>query len=148
MIHLFYNYLLVKKKKTSLARDDKKIASLTYYWNSEDATVKLAEENSDKIEVKIPIKKGENELILIAEDEAGNKETVTKKFKGATKPKIEVTQENDELIIKIKDEVKIKKIELTINGNLLSTDPNNEGKEVGEQEVEFTQKLEPGENKI
>ena len=132
-----------------VAKDDKQLVSLTYYWNSEDKTVIDATEDSPKqIEERIPIKKGQNTLTLIALDASGNEEVVTQEFKGAKKPTIEVDEQGDTLLIKVKDEENIQKVELTLNGEFFSTDSENTGNPLNLQEAEINQKLVAGENII
>ena len=101
-----------------------------------------------QIEEKISILKGENKLTIVAVDSSGNEATKEQTFKGVKKPTIQVTQENDELIIKVKDEENIKKIDITLNGQFYSTDPENTGASLNMQEVELRQKLQQGENTI
>ena len=132
-----------------VAKDDRKLVSLTYYWNNEDKTVIQATEESPKqIEERIPIIKGKNTLTLIAVDASGNEETVQQEFKGAKKPTIELEQQDANVIIKIKDEENIKKVELTVNGEFFSTDDKNTGEALNMQEAEITQPLVEGDNNI
>lgn len=132
-----------------VAKDETQLSYIMYRWNDEDNTVLEAREDSKKqIEEKISILKGENKLTIIAVDVAGNETTKEQVFKGAKKPTIETSQENDELIIKISDEENIQKIELTVNGELFSTDHENKGTSLDIKEVELKQKLVSGQNTI
>ena len=79
---------------------------------------------------------------------AGNETIKQQTFRGVKKPKIETTQENDELVIKITDEENIKKIELNVNGEIFSTDPDETGVSINMKEVELRQKLVSGQNTI
>lgn len=142
--------LVVEGSKVKIVvKDETKLAYIMYRWNEEDNTVVEPREDSSKqIEEKISILKGENTLTIIAVDDAGNETTKKQIFKGAKKPTIEATQENDELIIKIKDEENIQKIEINLNGETFSTDPDNSGTSLDMKEAELRQKLQSGENTI
>lgn len=132
-----------------VAKDETKLNYIKYNWNDEDETTVEAREDSPKqIEEKISILKGENKLTIVAVDDAGNETVKEQIFKGAKKPTIEVTQSNDEMLIKVKDEENIQKIEITLNGQLYSTDFENTGEPLNMQEAELSQKLQPGENNI
>lgn len=142
--------LVVEGSKVKIvAKDETKLHYIMYCWNEEDNTVVEArEESPKKVEEKISILKGENKLTIIAVDSAGNETTKEQMFKGAKKPTIEVVQENDELVIKVKDEESIKKIDITLNGEYFSTDPENTGTSLNMAEVELRQKLKAGANTI
>lgn len=142
--------LVVEGSKVKIvAKDETKLHYIMYRWNEEDNTVVEArEESPKKVEEKISILKGENKLTIIAVDSAGNETTKEQMFKGAKKPTIEVVQENDELVIKVKDEESIKKIDITLNGEYFSTDPENTGASLNMAEVELRQKLKAGANTI
>ena len=142
--------LVVEGSKVKIVvKDETKLHYIMYRWNDEDNTIVEAREDSPKqIEEKISILKGENKLTIIGVDEAGNEKTKEQMFKGAKKPTIEANQENDELVIKVKDEESIKKIDITLNGQYFSTDPENTGTSLNMKEVELRQKLQPGANII
>lgn len=142
--------LVVEGSKVKIVvKDERELSYIMYRWNDEDNTVVEPREDSKKqIEEKISILKGENKLTIVAVDSSGNEATKEQTFKGVKKPTIQVTQENDELIIKVKDEENIKKIDITLNGQFYSTDPENAGASLNMQEVELRQKLQQGENTI
>lgn len=142
-------FVVEGSKVKIIVKDDTELSYIMYRWNDEDNTVVEPREDSKKqIEEKISILKGENTLTILAVDAAGNETTKEQKFKGAKKPTIETTQENDELIIKIKDEENIQKIEINLNGEFFSTDPENTGNPLNMQEAEIRQKMRAGENTI
>ena len=122
--------LLVESSKVKIvAKDETELDYIIYYWNEEDETrVEVREESLKQIEEKIDILKGENTLTIIAVDKAGNETIEEQKFKGAKKPKIELTKNNSELIIKVTDEESIQKIEYILNEVHYSTDSENTGK--------------------
>ena len=142
--------LLVEGSKVKIvAKDETELDYIIYYWNEEDETrVDAREDSSKQIEEKIEILKGENTLTIIAVDKAGNEEIKEQTYKGAKKPKIELSRTGNELIIKVTDEEGIQKIEYTLNGTYYSTDPQNTGASLNMKEVEMKQPLIQGENKI
>lgn len=132
-----------------VAKDERKLSYIKYNWNDEDETIVEVREDSPKqIEERVSILKGENKLTIVAVDEAGNETVKEQIYKGAKKPTIEVTQTNDELLIKVSDEENIQKIEINLNGNSYSTDHENTGEPLNMKEAELNQKLEAGENNI
>ena len=142
-------FVVEGSKVKMVVKDETELSYIMYRWNEEDNTVVEPRENSKKqIEEKITILKGENTLTIVAVDAAGNEKIKQQTFRGVKKPKIETTQENDELIIKITDEENIKKIELNVNGEIFSTDPDETGVSINMKEVELRQKLVSGQNTI
>lgn len=142
--------LVVEGSKVKIvAKDETELSHIIYRWNDEDDTKVEARENSkNQIEERISILKGENTLTIIAVDSSGNETKKEQIYKGAKKPTIETNQENDELVIKLKDEENIQKIEININGQLSSTDPENTGVSLDMKEVELRQKLQAGANTV
>ena len=142
--------LLVENSKVKIvAKDETALSYMSYYWNNEDETkIEVREESPKQIEEKIEILKGENTLTIVAVDKAGNEAIKEQTFKGVKKPKIEMSREGNELVVKVKDEEGVQKIEYTLNGQFYSTDPENTGASLNMKEVEFRQPLSAGENKI
>ncbi len=142
--------LLVENAKVKIvAKDETELDYMLYYWNEEDETrVDAREDFNKQIEEKIDILKGENTLTIIAVDKAGNETTKEQIFRGVKKPEINLSRNGNELIVKVTDEEGIQKIEYTLNGQFYSTDPQNTGNALNAKEVEFTQTLAEGENKI
>lgn len=142
-------FVVEGSKVKMVIKDETELSYIMYRWNDEDNTIVEPREDSKKlIEEKISILKGENTLTISAVDKSGNETEKKQIFKGAKKPTIETVQENDELVIKITDEENVKKIELKVNGELFSTDPENSGVSINMKEVELRQKLVTGENTI
>lgn len=132
-----------------VVRDNRELAYILYRWNNEDETKVEPREDSKKlIEEKIQVLKGENTLTVKAVDAAGNESVKSEIYKGAKKPKVEITQEGNQALIRVYDEEEIQKIELTINGEFFSTDPENTGASLNMQEAEIRQTLIAGENTI
>ena len=142
--------LLVENAKVKIvAKDETQMDYIKYYWNNEDETrIDVREDSPKQIEEKVSIMKGENTLTIIAVDKNGNETTKEQTFKGAKKPTVELYREGQELIVKVKDEEGVQKIEYTINGAQYSTDPNNTGESLNLKEVEFRQPLTSGSNAI
>lgn len=142
-------FVVENSKVKMVVKDDTQLAYIMYHWNDEDDTVvEPREDSKTQIEEKITILKGENTLTILAVDAAGNEATKEQKFKGAKKPTIEITQENNEAVVKITDEENIQKIEVTLNGQFYSTDSEGTGTALNMQEVEIRQPLQSGENTI
>lgn len=132
-----------------VARDDRELRQMSYNWDEEDkTTVEPREDSLKQIEEKISILKGEHTLKITAVDAAGNETTKEQVFKGAKKPTIEIEEQNDEIVVTVKDEENIQKIEITVNGQLSSTDSEDTGTPLNMKEAKFIQKLQSGENNI
>lgn len=132
-----------------VVRDNRQLEYITYKWNNEDETrVEPREDSKKLIEEKIPVLRGENTLSVTAVDSAGNENTQSQIYKGAKKPKVDVSEDGNEILIKVSDEEEIQKIELTLNGEFFSTDSENTGASLGMQEAEIRQPLIAGENTI
>lgn len=142
--------LLVENSKVKIVvKDETGLNYMTYYWNNEDETrIDAKEESSKQIEEKISILKGENTLTIVAVDKAGNETVKEQTFKGAKKPTIELARDGKELIITVKDEEEIKKVEYTLNGQFYSTDPQNTGTSLNMKEFMIRQPLQEGSNLI
>lgn len=142
-------FLVEDGKLRIVAKDETALDYISYFWNDEDETKKeVIQEGQKVIEEKISILKGENTLTVIAVDKEGNEYIKEQTYIGAKKPTIEVSQEGDILIINMKDEQGIKKIEYTQNDFFDSTDKDNTGTSLDLKDASFKLKLEPGENKI
>lgn len=140
--------LLVEDAKVKIvAKDETALEYISYYWNEEDETKLEAREESPKqIEEKISILKGENVLTVIAVDVEGNETKVEQTYIGATKPTIEVFEEEGYIVIKVKDENEIKRIEYTYNETEYSSDKENLGTSLNMKTAYCKQDLVPGKN--
>ncbi len=131
------------------AKDETELAYLEFHWNDEDETViEPSEDSLNVIEETIDILKGENVLKITAVDKAGNKEEKEQKYKGSTKPTIQIVKEGNSVKISVTHEQNIQKIEYTINGVLYTTDPENTGASLGVSEFSYSFPLATGENEI
>ena len=99
------------------AQDETELSYITYRWNNEEEqTADSVDASKTKIEVTIPILRGENNLTVIAVDANNNTETKTQKFNAVTRPTITVSQYADKLTITVKDELGIDKVICNLNG--------------------------------
>ena len=110
----------VSDKIQIVATDNSKIAFLTYRWNDEEETrIEPDNENSKVITVTIAARRGENKLTVNAQDAEGNiADTYTRTIFAAEEPKISLSTDGNNLIIKATDEEGIKKISVTLDGVL------------------------------
>lgn len=92
----------------------KDISFVTYKWDNE-------EENREDIgglsgEIKIEVPSGEHTLTVTAVDVNNNSKEETTKVIGVTRPTIDLTKNGLDLYIHISDEIGLKEIELSLNG--------------------------------
>ena len=142
--------LTVEGQKVKITvTDETALEYMQYYWNDEDETeVDASSDDTKKIEENVDILKGENTLTVKAVDLAGNTNEVQQKYRGSKKPKIDVRQEEKNIVISVADDQGIQKIDYNLNGVFYSSDPQGTGAPLGRTEVEFKQQLDEGENKI
>ena len=111
-----------------IATDETEMSYLTYSWNNETPTrVNIDSNATDKRELRtsIEVQRGENTLDIVAVDVDGNTATRTENIKGANKPTFEVSADGTNLIINAKDDEGINKIEITVDGAVSETEPDN-----------------------
>ena len=130
-----------------MAEGKEKLAYLTYRWDEEDETEVEINDYTKEHVVEIP--KGLHKLTVIAVDTNNNTQTEEQEVKGVTRPKLEVTTDGTNFIIKAADEEGIKKVEFIINEtdkkrlNLNEVLPLEQRKE-----FEYAYPLHEGENKL
>lgn len=136
----------VKGRIVITAKDDVKMSYVTYSWNGEEenkVTGLSDDEKSLTTEIDSrSVKKGTNKLVVKAYDKAGNVETVEKEVQGANGSEIQVNQEDDNIVVKVKNDINITKIIYTFNGEEKTID------NINKNEYEFKLPLKDGENKI
>lgn len=100
------------------AIDETEISYITYRWNNEEETrIDVADESKTIIETSIPIKKGENDLTVVAVDSNNNTETKIQKCKAFTRPTIKKPRQfGNQLTITVTDEEGLDYVEYTVNG--------------------------------
>ena len=136
----------VKGKIVITATDDVKMSYVTYSWNGEEENKITGLSDDEKtLTTEIDstnVKKGTNRLIVKAYDKAGNVETVEKEVQGANGSEIKVNQENGELVVNVKNDINITKIEYNFNGEEKTID------NINQKEYTFKLQMKDGENKI
>ena len=130
---------------------DTTISYMTYRWDEEDE--KKIDINDDSINEEIDALKGLHTLTVVVVDENNNTDTRQQKINGVSKPKVEVTvdEQKEHFIIKAFDEDKIAKFSFILN-----QDDNQEYEmdveDKGFKELQYilpdTLKLQQGENTI
>lgn len=136
----------VKGRIVIIATDDVKMSYVTYSWNEEEENKITGLSDDEKtLTTEIDstnVKKGTNKLIVKAYDKAGNVETVEKEVQGANGSEIKVNQENGELVVNVKNDINITKIEYNFNGEEKTID------NINQKEYTFKLQMKDGENKI
>ncbi len=130
------------------ATDETKIDFITYRWNDEEEVkIEASEDNDKEIVTEVAIKRGTNDITIVAVDSENNTTTETKSYTGLTKPEITVTLSADgsTLIIKATHENGVKGVYYTLNDNPYEGTFEEQG---NPKEVEFTQVLEEGYNRL
>ena len=128
-----------------IATDETEMSYLTYSWNNETPTrVNIDSNSTDKKELRtsIEVQRGENTLDIVAVDVDGNTATRTENIKGANKPTFEVSADGTNLIINAKDDEGINKIEITVDGAVSETEPDNL------KELQATLPITPGDHTV
>ena len=127
--------------------DETALDYVTYRWNDEEEErIDASEDDPKKIEFEVEIKKGKNNLTIIAVDKNNNTTTKTQSYTGVTKPDVKITINSDKTGFSVDcfHEVGIKSVKLNLNGQdfdiqLQEEDPVN---------VNFEYVLSAGNNKI
>ncbi len=129
------------------AEDAAGLTGLVYTWNNDQPiTVQPSQEDNRKIEATVDIPIGQNTLNVSATNQ-NNKQTIkTIDIKGVKKPIITLLKEADGLYIKVEDELGIKEINYTLNGNRYTINSSYFGTD--NKVVEYKQQLQSGENYI
>lgn len=116
--------------------------------NDKKAIYPAKKDEPGEIKFQVTAKEGTETLQVIAVDLAGNVTKEEREIKGVARPEVKVEQTSDttKLIIKVKHNVGIAKVEYALNGQgyiktYEQNDPNNKN-------VELTQELAVGENTI
>ena len=132
-----------------VATSEEPMKYITYKWNEEEETTKYSEdEQSTSIETIIDVRSGLNTITITAEDIEGNINSVNKNFEGKFKPEIKVYKQDDKIYMKVSHYKGLKEIQYLINGNELIYDENYSEYDPEKTEVEFSFKLQEGENTV
>lgn len=130
---------------------DTMISYMTYRWDEEEET--RVEIQDTTIEKEIDTIKGLHTLTVVVVDENNNTDTKQQKINGVSKPKVEVTvdEQNEHFVIKASDEEKISKFSFRLNQDENQEyEMNLEDKDFKEIQyvLQDSMKLQPGENTI
>lgn len=120
--------------------DDKELEKINYQWNDEETITPEIQIGLNSFDIDIAAKPGERVLTVIAIDKSGNEQKISKTIKGTKKPEITVIKDDKFLLLNIKDEEKISKIEYNLNGTQTTLD------NINQSEYEFKLELISGEN--
>ncbi len=136
--------LLTKENKIRIkVQDAQGLKYIRYTWNSGNyATVKANVENLKIIDELVEIPLGQNTLRVEAVNTEDMITTKELEVKGVRRPTLRVRQQENYLIIHVEDEVAIKVINFTLNGQKYQI---NGGEE---KVIEHAQELKQGENHV
>lgn len=120
---------------------------MTYRWDEEEEI--RVDINQNQIEQTIEIPKGLHTLTVIVVDVNNKTQTEEQEVNGVTKPKLEVTTDGVNFIIKASDEQGITKVEFIINETeKYRLDLESELSLEDRKEFEYAYPLNDGENKL
>lgn len=140
-------YEITEDKKIKItAKDETEIDFITYRWNDEEEhKVEANEEGQFQIVEVIEIKKGENNLTIVAVDKSNNTDSLQQVFTGLMQPNIQVvlSEDKSKLVVTSTHENGISKIEYTLNDKPFAAELSDNPKE-----VQFEQPLDEGNNII
>lgn len=130
---------------------DNTISYMTYRWDEEDE--KRIEIQDDSINEEIDALKGLHTLTVVVVDENNNTDTKQQKINGVSKPKVEVTvdEQREHFVIKAFDEDKISKFSFRLNqddNQVYEMDIEDKGYKELQYILPDTLKLQQGENTI
>lgn len=108
-----------------IANDETALLYMTYQWNDEEPIRKDATESETELIEEIEVEKGRGKLTVIAVDKEENKETITRTIVGANKPTFTIDAEQNNLVVKAKDDDGIKNISIFVDGEENKFSQNN-----------------------
>lgn len=108
-----------------IANDETALLYMTYQWNEEEPIRKDALEGETELIEEIEVEKGRGKLTVVAVDKEENKETITRTIVGANKPTFTIDAEQNNLVVKAKDDDGIKSISIYVDGEENKFDQNN-----------------------
>lgn len=130
---------------------DTMISYMTYRWDEEEE--KRVEIQNESVDEEIEAIKGLHTLTVVVVDENNNTDTKQQKINGVSKPKVEVSidEQKEHFVIKASDEDKISKFSFILNQDD-SQEYEMDLKDKDFKEIEYilpdSLKLQPGENII
>lgn len=132
-----------------IATDETELAYLTYKWNEEEEVMIEPDENDKtRIEERIEIIRGTNNLTITAVDTSGNVETKSRTFQGINEPEISWKRYGNIVDITVIHDMGFEKIIFLINGEEYTYDKNSSEYDKTKTEVKYQAKITEGENLI
>lgn len=131
------------------AKDNEKLSLITYRWDDQDEKeIEIPEDSSAQIEKEIEIPMGQHTLTVVVVNSKNKQITKTQEVKGVTKPKIDISRDEEDksyVIITAVDEISLmKEVKFVINGKKWKVvDTIEEG-----TKIQFKYQVEEGENLI
>ena len=126
------------KIKVSVTSTEK-IATVSYKWDDDENQEE--EINDTSFEKLIDIPQGLHTLTVVATTVNNKMTTKQQEVHGVTKPKLEVTTDGKDFIIKATDDEKLEKVEFKLNGQAYRLKLNN-------TELTYRYPMSDGENKL
>lgn len=124
-------------------QDENGLKYINYSWNNEPQTkVDADTEDQKTLEQIVEIPLGQNTLKVEAINSNDIISTKELEIRGVKKPNLSFKKQGDSLIIKAEDEVGMKTIDYTLNGNSYHFDGENK------KVIEINQAVEKGENSM
>lgn len=131
-----------------IATDETEISYLIYKWEGEEEVRVEPDEDKTKIEKTIEIKRGTNELTVIATDASGNSTTKTRTFKGVKEPEISWVKIGNTVEMSITHDMGFEKVIFIVNNIEYVYDKNYSNYDASKTEIKYKTELNPGENTI
>lgn len=129
---------------TVIVTDETELEYMTYRWNEEEEKkIFPSQENMKKITEEIEVLRGQNKLTVLAVDKAGNQYQSVKTYEGITKPYVNIVQDGNDLVIRVKDEEELDYVYYVLNGKEFKLKIQG-----GQKEIEYRQAMDEGENRI
>lgn len=130
-----------------IAKSEKGIAKIVYYWNDEPSiTVPATSESQKELTTTIQLKRGINTLHTIVTDNEGNTEEKEEMFNCVKDPEIDVQANLDQmlLVVVVTHDMGFEKIEFEVNGEVLIYDKEHPKYNAEEGKITFKAALKPG----
>lgn len=126
-----------------IAQDTTGLQYINYSWNNDEQTkLEVNSENPNVIEQTIEIPLGQNTLKVEAVNTTNVTSTKELEVKGVKRPTLSFKKEGDNLIIRAEDEVGMKIVNYTLNGQKYQLNYGNK------TVIEYKQLLQKGENNM
>ena len=131
-----------------IASDETQLKNIEYQWNDEEPIIEEIDETLKRAEFNIEIKRGQNKLVITAEDNDGNIATKSGNFKGVKEPEVSAIKYGDIVEITITHDMGFKKVEFIVNDQIYIYDENYAGYNSLNTSLLYKAQLQEGENII